>query len=152
MDGLGSVARSLCIVIKYRVRLVGAPMGFWIPVVAHNADEAIVKAAGCNPRHVRGSSSRSRVGTERYSIFRGDVWESWDVEDTRLTRIIEKLALSVGNSMGDDLPDIDAHGLAVDEVVNATGMLYPDARRLVHTWLVTLTSRHYDTIRLHLNK
>lgn len=138
-------------VIPYRVRVVGDPMGVWVPVAARRPDEAVAQGAGYTSRDVTGPCDRPRVGTERYAVHRNGALEYWEVEDTRLTPIIEKLALHVGISRGDDLPDGDAHRVAIDEVVNATGMLQPDARLLVRTWLASLTSRHYDTIRLHLD-
>ena len=134
--------------IEYRVRLVDNPMGSWTTVVAPNPAEAIAQAAGCGPRDVGILSSRPRVGTERYSLPRGGSWQQWDIEDMRIAPIISMLALYAGMS-GSDVFREDAERRAVEALVDATGMLFDDARLQVRIWLTTLDSPHYDTIGLH---
>jgi hypothetical protein len=136
--------------IEYRVRLVGEPMGTWITVLAPSPTECIAKATGCRPRDLRGFS-RPRVGTERYGLTSDGVVQYWDVEDTRFVPIIARLALYA--NMGKyDIFRADAERKAVEEIVNATGMFYDDARRQVRIWLTTLDSPHRDTIGLHADE
>lgn len=137
--------------IKYRVRQVVDPIGPWTIIEASSSEEAIAQATGGKPRDFRGFY-RPRVGTERYAVPSGNELQSWDVEDARLVPILEELALHVGSSNRGDILDIEAQVLAVDEVVKATGMRPSEADLLVRTWLATLTSRHYDTIRRQRNE
>lgn len=134
--------------IEYRVRRVCSPMESWTTIVARSADEAIVQVAGCSPRDVKDCSSRPRVGTERYSLFRGGVWEGWDIEDMRFVPIIARLALFAGFPR-DDLFKAATVRDAVEALVNETGMLYDEAGLQVRIWLSTLDSPHYDAIGLH---
>ena len=135
---------------EYRLRLVGNPMGPWTTIVAPSSTEAVAKATGCGPKDVRGFS-RPRVGTERYGITNRESFQYWDIEETRFTPIIARLALSVG-MYKEDIITVEAKQDAVEEVVNATDMSYDDANRLVRIWLTTLESRGYDTVRLHADE
>jgi hypothetical protein len=74
------------------------------------------------------------VGTERYGLTSAGAVQYWDVEDTRFVPIIARLALYA--KMGkDDIFRADAERNAVEEVVNATGRFYDDARREVLIWI-----------------
>lgn len=135
---------------EYRLRLVGNPMGPWTTIVAPDPTEAVTIATGCSPQNIRGFS-RPRVGTERYGITNGGSFQDWDIEETRFAPIIARLALSVG-MYREDIITVEAKQAAVEEVVNATGMFYDDANRLVRIWLTTLESHDYDTVRLHADE
>jgi hypothetical protein len=123
-------------------------MGSWTIIAARSADDAIVQIAGCARPDVEGCSSRPRVGTERYSLFRGDVWEHWDIEDMRFVPIIARLALYAGFPQDDIFKTATVRD-AVEAVVEATGMLYAQAELQVRIWLSTLDSPHYNAIGLH---
>jgi hypothetical protein len=133
--------------IEYRVRLVGDPMGPWKIIAAANPTEAIAEATGCGTHEVRGFS-RPRVGTERYGLTSDGSLQYWDVEEPRFVPIIARLAL-FAKMRKDDIFRADAERRAVEEVVEATGMFYDDARRQVRIWLISLDSPHRDTIGLH---
>lgn len=135
------------LLIEYRVRLVGDPMGSRTIISAANPIEAIAKATGCDPHAVIGLS-RPRVGTERYGFTSDGSIQYWDVEDMRFAPIIARLAL-FAKIRKDDIFRAAAERNAVEEVVKATGMFYDDARREVRIWFITLDSPHRDTIGLH---
>jgi hypothetical protein len=146
----GKITYGKSLMTEYRLRLVGNPMGPWIIIEAPSPTEAITKATGCGPQDVRGFS-RPRVGTERYGIICGGTFQDWDIEETCFAPIIARLALAVG-MYREDIITVQAKQDAVEEVVNATGMRFDDANRLVRIWLATMESRGYDTVRLHADE
>jgi hypothetical protein len=132
--------------IDYRVRKVDEPMGPWISVSAKNSIDALAQVANC-PARLISPTYVPRLGAERFAQQR-DPWQAWEVEETRLTPIINRLAVYAGRKADDPFRHAEM-GRAANELIAVTGMLHDDAEVLVGAWMRTLNLPSYDAIGLH---